>query len=576
MRFNNIRFSLTLGFFCCLAWPFIVFFNCVILAQVMELFVPSSGISIMIPYIGEYEPLSLVLALIIAASEVVFAMAAWLVPNLGIRIVGITAAVIAIGFEAWGAMIRQQTFGGLETFNAASSGVLSSQTAGVAAFIGFLAPTAEMLASIIAHHGFVQPLQMVFLRLPRIAVIWVLRGIYLFLFGFLLKPIIVLDPEIVKADEQSQALIETIKDVRHRSRRLREDVTRHQEDITTLIEQKGTVAGRVDPEHVYQEFDKQLTHTLEEVISKRGVPSFHSSLNPRRRREHLKRLQRDLKNQRRELAHHHIDVQRNADVCKHALAEMQTGNWAITGSSAILPWGKLKEQHRALIHRQDEMITQIGDTARIRGVILTSLGQTLTNPALLELEAFSRADNLRIACLAAMRLGLKDAIGDGFCVLLSEVKSNTVNVKRNDLCNLQDFTVPSILELMDECRRSLDDIKRDLDEVNKALYGKRDQQRCVKSRIACAHCHTCSNYIRQIDESYRRFDNTFRDHHNRLTDRLEVVSAQLRRYSLLNRLYERLQLRLDRILPLPGDLQDPDDGASLILDEIDSPEKSIW
>jgi hypothetical protein len=222
--------------------PWLFFLNLLVLAQVMELFVPEGTDPWSVPGIGPIQPLALLLAAIFAVCESLVAIAAKeAVTSWPVRVLAGMVFVMAVAFECYGAWLRGQVMGGFD--GGAESGPLSGHTAAVSCLIGFVAPVSEAVASILFFSGVLHPLGFTGLRLPRMLHHWSFLKLYRWRYGTLLdsiwKPF-----EIVAAEEATDRYVHDLRTVHQQAEALACGASRFRH-LFPMIQQHAEGAARV-------------------------------------------------------------------------------------------------------------------------------------------------------------------------------------------------------------------------------------------------------------------------------------------------------------------------------------------
>ena len=386
-----------------IAWPLVVAFNSLVLAQIMELFVPTSGDTFFLPGIGDCQPMAVILALIVALSEAMLAIAAWHHGNWRIRLLAATGCVAAIGFEMYGGWLRGQIMSGLTV----QEGLLAGHSASVSALIGFVAPTAEMVASVMSYEGVLVSLGLTFLRLPRAALLWCLLRVSRLVLGTSLERTwINLHPQVVETDAKSKAILSSaevlLKDAKRLATAASEVEARAQQQSESSSEAvesaNGSIASEA-PDEVVQGYRERLQelHQEEALVEPKGPHRWMS-------RRQLREYRRQRRWQMRKIRALVIETEQKAyEDATHQLEAMQSAQ-ASGGKADNHPsWQQLRAQADSLRGQATDYACEGNRLTSQVQEILTNLNLVTGSRALSDFDQHSQEENQRLATLTQNR-----------------------------------------------------------------------------------------------------------------------------------------------------------------------------
>lgn len=388
---HKARAAFLAGIFGLVSWPLLVLLNLVILGQITELFSPTSGQPWVVPGLGPIEPMALLLAAIVAVAEAIFSIAAWEGENAPIQMIAGLSWVAAVAFEVYGAWLRGQMLGTLDMGSGA--GPLSGHSASVSALIGFVAPAAESVASILAFCGVLKPLGISGLRVPRMIHHVIMLRIYSIRYRFLdtvwILPEISAQQDAVQrlASDNNELLAEARKASVGAERVLRDAVaaSEGQEDATS-VDRRAVVDTEKNHAAAAQGVLDRLEAALTTLAGKRILTDPVSAPSTAGQpdddlddlRENCRRRVRDLQVQLLEpaVAAHKSDVATLRKLSQHHVGAAATG----------LP-------DRTAIHRLSERFDAL---AADRQAVLTALEHALSCDTFSLYDRRSQERNLAI------------------------------------------------------------------------------------------------------------------------------------------------------------------------------------
>jgi len=398
---NESRFiGGTIGF---VAWPLVVVLNSLVLAQIMELFVPTSGDPIFLPGFGECEPMAVVLALIVALCDALLAVAAWHHSDRRMRLLAFTGCAAAIGFEMYGGWLRSTIMGGLQS----QDGVLAGHSALVSALIGFIAPTAEMLGSVMSYEGILVSQGLTFMRIPRAALLWgMLRTSRLILGTSLERRWINLNPQVAEAANESHGFLTAAERLLQAAWQLTADVdevaTQARQQSKSSSEASESAEGGLaskQPDEVVQAYKERIRQLRQEgaYVKPKGPHRWMSRRQLRDYRQQRKwqsRRIRALISQPEQRAHE--DALRELDAIQLARA---SGGKAGNHRS----WQRLRAQADSLRGRATDLACESTRLASQVQETLTNLNLVMSGRMLDDFDQYSQEENLRLAALIQNR-----------------------------------------------------------------------------------------------------------------------------------------------------------------------------
>jgi len=395
-----------LGLIGFVSWPVLVALNCVILGQIMELFVPTTLDYWQLPLLGEVQPLALLSAVIIAGCQAVLAVSAKASRSRLIGVIAGTGCVACVVLECYGGYVRGKAMEGLEIQQATAMSLLSGKPAVVAAAMGFAASLAEMTASMISFQGLLVPVGLVFLRIPRMLLLWCWQGFVRWVLGPSLEQQWVhLLPEIAEADRQSKVLATEAAQAEREGERLLSAATRLASQVEACGPPENQPPSASDrpapsPESIIGQFEACLAKAKQEQAWVVTDPPPASA-----GRAELRAYRRARRWQLVELRDLVLAPVRRAHAT--ALRQLTTLHLSPAGEAAHGLQGRAAQLRTELAVLRDRTADLKAETRRLqarREEIEISLQHALESQAFQQLDPRSRDKNLELATLSRARL----------------------------------------------------------------------------------------------------------------------------------------------------------------------------
>ena len=583
---NAQRF--VLGMLAMLIGPVVVVLNAVILAQILEVFLPGSAEMLTIPYLGDFMPFPFIAAVIIAGVEIIAAVAFWHAPHLAWRVIAGSVALVAIVAETAGGYIRARVLEGADDLAlAGSSGLLGVQTAWVSALLSFLAPMAEMIAGVLFFEGVLAPLGHHGLRVLRIIPLWLLRGGGFLLYGpFLREPFLTEPACAVETPLEETAMPEEASQPQpliHDSVLAAERVTRGMVDAAITLKTEthalaAALAGlsgaitaflatklkhgprhtvEVQPGAVVDEFSTILAETrsqpvfqdcqmMAHVVAPRDPALIYRSYSRdmlleeaavlERKRTRLGLLVRQMARQACELAIAQLARIRQTDVLFWSQDPEAQSEWEGIQALQHTLEGQAQQVERSLLHA----ITQRQET-------LQGLNDFVASPLLAEMRDRSHAENLRQIKIIVTRLGC-DPAREGFPLLAALFANTSVETSTPVLPAITAGEAGKALHgrmaarvLLEEalaematCHARLEQAGRRMHEVTDHLV----EVRCLDCPDSlCSVCTRCEHLQLTIHAQANEVDEDCAGFERLLTVRIEQLQRLAKRKTLWGRLF---------------------------------------
>jgi len=397
-------------------WPLIVCFNTLLLAQILELFVGAATELWEIPGVGGYQPVAVVLAVIVALAEVIFAVAAWKGRSIPLRVFGILCCIVTVLFESWGAWLRALLIMGSEPGSNATiiDLTLTQWSPRVAALIGFFAPAGEMVASVLAFEGIILMAPIV-LRLAYAGVLWVLTQETEFLFAPSWDMVTILS-QVQERQDETRQLVRASDDLCASAQTLATD----SRDLAQppLPEPDLTAEDLGDVNELLKQFDALAEERLEhQSCVLPAAPSPHMT------RPELRRYARHRRNQLEQLER---VVQQPVQVAFESLLAKLRPSDPSAPDKELSPWQRVCREVADAERRWHELNRRCEQLAGQRSVLDASLTKLLEMRQLRDLEPVSREQN---EARIATALQCLDSSPGGVANLLSQADAHLLPAK---------------------------------------------------------------------------------------------------------------------------------------------------
>lgn len=547
-----------------LLWPVLVVLNALVLAQVLEVILPVGAVVYELPMFGEFNPIALVFAIVLALAGAMFAMGLH-APSTTIRVVNLILMSMLIAFEAIGGYWRGLIMESYVEFTSTSIGPLTGTTPAVSALIGTIAPSAEMTASYLIFKGLLIPINFQLFVLPRLVTLWVINGIkYQYYAPFLKEqflnpqePEAKIEPTIL--DEVTEIEIEADK-ILDETDKLCESVNLLRADTNELLKlvdnfinhyQHKMVDGEVQeieftPSVYVKCFQDQIRKLLEsdawKEISYLKYFEYkqdnyeHFTLDMLRKKHiQLKAAKDQLENYREKINDQFKPLAEEAynTACGQLDRNRLYSTLVITpDAQGQATWAHIQERKTSILTKLSQM-RNAEDRSRI-GIreMLVRLDNLACSPLLSDLDPISKAENHSKIMLASTRLGYEGSSLQEF--------GNLSNLFGSSNGNAGDKESGSIESKLNECSHKLEGIENCFNEIDEKICEVRDKYfrmkcRDAESKEACASCPKCEGYKYDVKfikvQSFHEFDKCIEKINHLiefLQDELHVLNAYIR------------------------------------------------
>lgn len=566
-----------LGGLALLFWPVVALLNSVILAQILEIYLPPTAETLAIPYIGEYNPLAVVFALIITGIEGIAAIALWHYQRIAVRIIAGLIAVTTVGFEAFGGYMRARLIEGTDEALASSVNILGSQSAIVSGMISFAAPLAEMIASVFVFEGLLVPIGYQGLRLFRIMALWLAKGFATLIYGpFLREPFLedaVIAPEepveeepepdqrILAANIASQSILDDALTIKTGSMTLLASSTSVVGGIgaflTTRLRQWPQRKVDVDPQMIVAAFMRTLEKVRNEPVyqecaryAQQELPQNPEIAYRQFTREMLIAEMNALESKRARLHELVQTIAREA----YALAESQLERIKQTDAllwsqnpDAKVEWETLRTTEKTLEQQHAALESKLVQCATQRREILQSLNEVVDNPLLAQDTPQAQNENLRTIKVICTRVGFDETQEEEFPALC---KLFLLPDEAGDEAQGKAHVRDTAMTIVTTSRQRLQDAAQRLEEARTRMHQVADQLievQCQENPDGlCLMCPRCEQYRMTMRTQHAQLDQDCAEFERALTVRFGQVQRLLRRKSLWGRIRTKIDAWFDR------------------------------
>jgi hypothetical protein len=426
--------------------------NVVILSQILELFVPGGAETLTIPFLGDFIPIALVFAIMIAGVEAIAAVAIWHAPRKAMRIFAGVMGVVMVAVEAGGGYMRARLMHGSDDVSRSMMGFLAQQDGVISALFSLAAPLAEMIASVLIFEGVFIPLSYHGLRVFRIIPVNIFRGVGYLLYGPFLQSPYMDDPKIEETEMADQeptplappTIMDIIENADHVSQFMLDEAVALKTGtqalslaftgllggiasfIVSKVKHGPSRVNNVNPRVTVDEFSRVLEEARAQSIyqecqamaretTPRNPVQVYAGYNSAMLQE-----EKDAFDRKRNRLSMVVRLPVRGAL---ALAITQLDRIKQTDSllwsqdpEAKLEWGGIQQLQLTLESQYQQQEQSLTQTITRRREALQGLNDLVESPLIAEMDERSRAENLRHIKMIVTRLGCNPA-REGFAAL---------------------------------------------------------------------------------------------------------------------------------------------------------------